>query len=77
MFSGADVYSYGEDDMVLDPLLAEHLSHFGKALIQDRVLKNCFPYKIYNYLPLTVPYSLLQSWTLELGVLRDLKLLSF
>lgn len=26
---GADVYSYGEDDMVLDPLLAEHLSHFG------------------------------------------------
>ena len=54
MFSGADVYSYGEGDMVLDPLLAEHLSHFGKALIQDRVLKNCFPYKIYNYLPLTL-----------------------
>nr|XP_033781358.1 ubiquitin carboxyl-terminal hydrolase 5 isoform X1 [Geotrypetes seraphini] len=26
---GADVYSYDEDDMVLDPKLAEHLSHFG------------------------------------------------
>lgn len=26
---GADVYSYEEDDMVLDPSLAEHLAHFG------------------------------------------------
>eukprot|EP00045_Choanoeca_perplexa_P006828 m.59157 g.59157 ORF g.59157 m.59157 type:complete len:789 (+) comp13807_c0_seq1:139-2505(+) len=26
---GADVYSYDEDDMVLDPKLAEHLAHFG------------------------------------------------
>ncbi|KAI9999721.1 hypothetical protein NQD34_011564 [Periophthalmus magnuspinnatus] len=26
---GADVYSYDEDDMVLDTKLAEHLSHFG------------------------------------------------
>ncbi|XP_062848799.1 ubiquitin carboxyl-terminal hydrolase 5 isoform X1 [Trichomycterus rosablanca] len=26
---GADVYSYDEDDMVLDPKLAEHLTHFG------------------------------------------------
>lgn len=25
----ADVYSYGEEDMVLDPLLGVHLSHFG------------------------------------------------
>lgn len=24
-----DVYSYDEDDMVLDSKLAEHLSHFG------------------------------------------------
>ena len=24
-----DVYSYDEDDMVLDPLLSEHLAHFG------------------------------------------------
>lgn len=24
-----DVYSYDEDDMVLDPYLAEHLAHFG------------------------------------------------
>ncbi|XP_039619727.1 ubiquitin carboxyl-terminal hydrolase 5 isoform X1 [Polypterus senegalus] len=26
---GADVYSYDEDDMVLDPHLPEHLAHFG------------------------------------------------
>jgi len=26
---GADVYSYPEDDMVLDPLLHQHLAHFG------------------------------------------------
>eukprot|EP00117_Sycon_ciliatum_P019378 scpid39448/ scgid6154/ Ubiquitin carboxyl-terminal hydrolase 5; Deubiquitinating enzyme 5; Isopeptidase T; Ubiquitin thioesterase 5; Ubiquitin-specific-processing protease 5 len=26
---GGDVYSYDEDDMVLDPKLAEHLKHFG------------------------------------------------
>ena len=25
----ADVYSYPEDDSVLDPLLAQHLAHFG------------------------------------------------
>ena len=24
-----DVYSYDEDDMVLDPKLPEHLAHFG------------------------------------------------
>jgi len=24
-----DVYSYPEDDMVIDPLLADHLAHFG------------------------------------------------
>ena len=26
---GADVYSYDEDEMVLDTRLAHHLSHFG------------------------------------------------
>ena len=26
---GADVYSYDEDDMVLDPNLPQHLAHFG------------------------------------------------
>lgn len=29
VFVSADVYSYDEDDMVLDPKLPEHLSHFG------------------------------------------------
>ncbi|CAD5112680.1 DgyrCDS1901 [Dimorphilus gyrociliatus] len=27
--SGADVYSYAEDEMVIDPKLKEHLAHFG------------------------------------------------
>ena len=33
---GADVYSYAadEDDMVLDPLLAQHLSHWGINMVQ-------------------------------------------
>ncbi|XP_006757624.1 PREDICTED: ubiquitin carboxyl-terminal hydrolase 5 isoform X2 [Myotis davidii] len=31
---GADVYSYDEDDMVLDPNLAEHLSHFGINMLR-------------------------------------------
>ena len=26
---GGDVYSYDEDDMVVDPLLTQHLAHFG------------------------------------------------
>lgn len=25
----ADVYSYAEDDMVEDPLIKQHLAHFG------------------------------------------------
>lgn len=29
-----DVYSYDEDDMVLDPNLAEHLSHFGIDMLK-------------------------------------------
>ena len=33
---GADVYSYApdEDDMVLDPHLAQHLSHWGINMLQ-------------------------------------------
>ena len=36
---GADVYSYApdEDDMVMDPLLAEHLAHWGINMVQVRV----------------------------------------
>lgn len=26
---GADVFSYAEDEMVEDPLLSQHLAHFG------------------------------------------------
>lgn len=28
------MYSYDEDDMVLDPNLAEHLSHFGIDMLK-------------------------------------------
>uniref|UniRef100_A0A8C7ND00 ubiquitinyl hydrolase 1 n=1 Tax=Oncorhynchus mykiss TaxID=8022 RepID=A0A8C7ND00_ONCMY len=36
---GADVYSYDEDDMVLDPKLPEHLSHFGiDMMTMEKVL---------------------------------------
>lgn len=31
---GADVYSYDEDDMVEDPRLAKHLSHFGINMME-------------------------------------------
>ncbi len=35
---GADLYSYDEDDMVLDPKLPEHLSHFGiDMMIMNKV----------------------------------------
>ncbi|XP_041125466.1 ubiquitin carboxyl-terminal hydrolase 5 isoform X1 [Polyodon spathula] len=32
--AGADVYSYDEDDMVLDPGLPSHLAHFGIDMMQ-------------------------------------------
>lgn len=34
LFSCTDVYSYDEDDMVLDPNLAEHLAHFGIDMLK-------------------------------------------
>ena len=41
--SGADVYSYEEDEMVLDPLLGQHLQHWGINISQmEKVLiLNC------------------------------------
>lgn len=40
---GADVYSYAEDDMVLDPKLPEHLSHFGiDMMIMNKVREACY-----------------------------------
>ncbi|OQV13825.1 Ubiquitin carboxyl-terminal hydrolase 5 [Hypsibius exemplaris] len=39
--TGGDVYSYPEDDMVLDPLLADHLAHFGVNIQQmEKTEKN-------------------------------------
>lgn len=43
VFVSADVYSYDEDDMVLDPKLPEHLSHFGIDMMtmeKVRVISN-------------------------------------
>ena len=31
---GADVYSYAEDSMVIDPKLGEHLAHWGINMLQ-------------------------------------------
>ena len=39
---GADVYSYDEDSMVLDPKLSDHLSHFGINMIaMSKVSESC------------------------------------
>ena len=35
----ADVYSYPEDDMVVDPLLADHLAHFGIDIMSMKKVK--------------------------------------
>lgn len=49
--SSVDVYSYDEDDMVLDPNLAEHLAHFGIDMLKmqkvrrdDRMNASCGRY---------------------------------
>lgn len=39
----ADVYSYKEDDMVIDPYLAKHLAHFGINIgNMEKVFKSLF-----------------------------------
>lgn len=41
VFVSADVYSYDEDDMVLDAKLPEHLSHFGiNMMTMEKVLSS-------------------------------------
>ena len=56
---GADVYSYEEDSMVMDPKLSEHLSHFGINMmimskvssVHNRLIVNVvctFPYAYYS-----------------------------
>uniref|UniRef100_A0A8C0H4G0 Ubiquitin carboxyl-terminal hydrolase n=1 Tax=Chelonoidis abingdonii TaxID=106734 RepID=A0A8C0H4G0_CHEAB len=42
---GADVYSYDEDDMVLDPSLAEHLAHFGIDMLKMQKVRGKLPIK--------------------------------
>ncbi|XP_064418345.1 ubiquitin carboxyl-terminal hydrolase 13 isoform X3 [Latimeria chalumnae] len=37
---GADVYSFDEDEAVLDPHLAKHLAHFGIDMLQMQVTEN-------------------------------------
>ncbi len=38
---GADVYSYVEDDMVIDPLLNKHLKHFGINVADMTKVSGC------------------------------------
>ena len=45
---GADVYSYDEDNMVIDPKLAEHLAHFGINMMIMNKVNEPHPLK-YNY----------------------------
>ncbi|NXY58705.1 UBP13 hydrolase, partial [Callaeas wilsoni] len=37
---GADVYSFDEEEPVLDPLIAKHLAHFGIDMLQMQVTEN-------------------------------------
>ena len=46
---GADVYSYDEDNMVIDPKLAEHLAHFGINMMIMNKVNEPHPL-IYNYI---------------------------
>jgi len=39
--TGADVYSYAEDDLVVDPYLAQHLAHWGIDIMkQEKTVKS-------------------------------------
>ena len=43
-----DVFSYAEDDMVEDPLLAQHLAHFGiniAALEKVNIMVKYYKYR--------------------------------
>lgn len=43
-----DVYSYDEDDMVLDPNLAEHLSHFGIDMLKMQKVRPPFSFRFFS-----------------------------
>ncbi|XP_043926319.1 ubiquitin carboxyl-terminal hydrolase 13 isoform X2 [Protopterus annectens] len=40
---GADVYSFDEEEAVLDPHLAKHLAHFGIDMLQMQTMENGLP----------------------------------
>lgn len=44
----ADVYSYAEDDMVEDPLLKQHLAHFG--INMEGMKKVCVLENLHEYI---------------------------
>lgn len=67
LVSYIDVYSYDEDDMVLDPKLPEHLAHFGidimsmkktdKTMVEleiDANNKVCMHYVVFYFIILCV-----------------------
>lgn len=45
---GADVYSYDEDDLVVDPNLEKHLAHFGLSTNQMEKVIPLYIIIIYN-----------------------------
>jgi len=47
----SDVFSYPEDDMVVDPLLADHLAHFGIDIMSmKKVNVTVFSFKFGNFI---------------------------
>jgi len=44
----ADVYSYPEDDMVVDPLLADHLAHFGIDIMSMKKVNVKFLHTVHD-----------------------------
>lgn len=49
IFGSSDVYSYPEDDSVLDPLLAQHLAHFGIDFSSMQKVSNGWCLVLLNY----------------------------
>ena len=48
----ADVYSYAEDDMVEDPLLKQHLAHFG--INMEGMKKVCVLENLHEYIVMLI-----------------------
>lgn len=67
-----DVYSYDEDDMVLDSKLPEHLAHFGIDMMTMEkvsfVFLADFILDLFTYRPIQVESCQISSWFLMLCI---------